>query len=281
MDFFLIALALVWISFASLQDLKKREIYNWISFSLIGFALAYRAIYSVINSDLMFLIYGLLGLAVFVIVGYGFYYARVFAGGDAKLLMALGAVLPMSSSLLGNVAISLGFILLLLIFGSLWGIFYSGLLVLGNKRRFLTEFRKQYKRNRNLLYGFILLAVVVAGIVALFFDTLMFVLPLVLLLFPLLYIYGKAVEESCLVIFVSSKELTVGDWLYSQVRVGKRIIKPNWEGLSESELTLLRKSRKKIEVRYGIPFVPSFFFAFLALIFFLRYPSWSYLELFF
>jgi hypothetical protein len=36
------------------SDLKKREVPNWLNFSLVVFALAYRAFYSVINNDSLF-----------------------------------------------------------------------------------------------------------------------------------------------------------------------------------------------------------------------------------
>lgn len=124
-DWFLLLLTLVYLAIASIQDLKKREIENWLSFSLIVFALAYRALYAVINSDLLFFVYGVAGLLVFVGLGYLFYYVRVFAGGDAKLLMALGTILPISNLVSVNLIIFGVFIVFLLFAGSLYGLVYS------------------------------------------------------------------------------------------------------------------------------------------------------------
>jgi len=39
---FLIVLALVWVIFATIQDIRTREVANWLSFSLIIFALGFR-----------------------------------------------------------------------------------------------------------------------------------------------------------------------------------------------------------------------------------------------
>jgi preflagellin peptidase FlaK len=94
MDLFLIILAGIWLVIASLQDIKKREVPNWLNFSLIAFALAYRAFYSIVNQDSLFFLYGLLGFLVFLVLAYAFYYGKVFGGGDAKLFMAIGAILP-------------------------------------------------------------------------------------------------------------------------------------------------------------------------------------------
>lgn len=41
-EVFLIVLCLIWIAFAVIQDLRKREIANWLNFSLIIFAIAFR-----------------------------------------------------------------------------------------------------------------------------------------------------------------------------------------------------------------------------------------------
>ena len=66
---FLLILALIWIIFASIQDLKKREVANWISFSLIIFALGFRFFYSFYSEDFNFFYQGLIGLGIFFIIG--------------------------------------------------------------------------------------------------------------------------------------------------------------------------------------------------------------------
>ena len=63
--YFLFALAIVWMIFAVVQDLKTREVANWLNFSLIGFALAYRAFYSSFTGEWMFLGFGFLGFLMF------------------------------------------------------------------------------------------------------------------------------------------------------------------------------------------------------------------------
>jgi len=65
-------------------------------------------------------------------------------------------------------------------------------------------------------------------------------------------------------------ELTFGDWIAKPIKAGKKIIKPNWEGLSEEEVELIRKfCKKKVLIKNGIPFTPAFLLAFLATIIFL------------
>jgi Flp pilus assembly protein protease CpaA len=51
---FLFILGLVWILFATIQDIKKREIADWLSFSLIIFAIGFRFFYSLFEGNFSF-----------------------------------------------------------------------------------------------------------------------------------------------------------------------------------------------------------------------------------
>ena len=66
---------------------------------------------------------------------------------------------------------------------------------------------------------------------------------------------------------VSPAVLTEGDWLAEDVRISKRTIKANFEGLSKKEISFLMKHKKSVKVKYGLPFVPVFLIAFLAELF--------------
>lgn len=276
---FLIIIGLIWLGVASVCDIRKREIPNWISFSLIIIALSYRIFYSVFVSDARFFIYGLMGLAIFYIIAEIFYYSRVFGGGDARLLMALGSVLCFSSNLSINLGILGVFIFLLLVSGSVYGIFYSLFLVFLHKKEFSLELKKQIKGKKKLFISSIIFAVFSFALVLLLNEKLFYVFPFIFLLSPLLYIYAKAVEESCMIAVISSKKVTVGDWLYEEVSVGKKKIRPYWEGLSEKDVEILKRTNRKIKIKQGIAFVPGFFFAFLLLVY-LWYSSWGVFKLF-
>ncbi len=262
---FLIILALVWLVVASISDLKKREVPNWLNFSFITFALAYRAFYSVIEKDSKFFIYGVFGFLLCFGLAYLFYYSRIFAGGDAKLLMGLGAILPFSETILDNVLVFFVFILLLLSVGGIYGVVYSSVLAVKNRKRFAKEFRKQAKERKNLLLLGIALCLLSLILIVFFKDFLLLVFSAMIALSPVLFIYAKSVEESCMIIEVPGKNLTVGDWLYQEVNVGRKKIKPNWEGLSEKEVEMLKNVRK-VKIKQGIPFVPVFLISFVLLI---------------
>jgi Flp pilus assembly protein protease CpaA len=138
---FLFVLALVYFIFATVQDVRFREVANWLSFSFIIFALVYRISYSVFAYDLNFLIQGLFGLCVFVLLGYGLYYGRFFAGGDAKLLMGLGLVLPVYDNFASNFQLFLLFIFLMLFVGAIYGLLFSFIIAI--RKNFGNEFLTQ------------------------------------------------------------------------------------------------------------------------------------------
>lgn len=261
---FLLLLGLIWLLVASLNDIKKREIPNWVSFSLIIFALVFRLIYSVLNSYPIFFIYGLFGFAVFFILAYAFYYGRIFAGGDAKLLMGLGVLVTISFSFYSNLLLIGLFVLLFMFTGGIWGLAYSFVLVLGNKKNFSREFKNQLvKRKKIVWYGFGFFLLAFLAVLLMKVNMIFLLASIIFLLLPLLFIYAWSVEESCMIKELDGKKVTVGDWLYEEVKIGKKRIKPNWEGLSEQEVLMLRKSRKKIKIKQGIPFTPSFLLAYL------------------
>lgn len=248
---FLAALALVWLIVASVQDWKKREVYNWLSFSLIIFALLFRAVKSVLFSTNDFY-YGFLGFIVFFILANLLYYARFFAGGDAKLFMALGAVIGMSFE-------AVVFIFLVLFVGAAYSLIYSVFML---RKGFFKGLKKHYTSNRGI-FNLSLVGSLFFLIIGLFVHILFLVVALLFLLFPFLYVYAKVVEEF-MIKEVRGINLSEGDWLAQDVRVGKTLVKSNWEGLNKDEVKLLR-GKKRIKIKQGIPFVPVFLISFILL----------------
>lgn len=84
----------LFLTVATFQDLKKGEIDNWIPFFFAFVILGLKLVYS-----WNFFLVGLVGLIPFVILGIVFFYGKLFEGGDAKLLMAMGSIIPLTESL--------------------------------------------------------------------------------------------------------------------------------------------------------------------------------------
>ena len=251
--YFLFGLGLLWSIFAVVQDLKTREVSNWLNFSLIGFALAYRVFYSLFINDYLFFVSGLLGFGVFFGLSHLFYYTKVFAGGDAKLLMGFGVILPYSNF---NELFSIGVIFLfaLFFFGALYGLIYSVFIVI-----------KNFDKVKKAKWLFVILLLFSVLLMFLDYSTIIFGIFLILMLF--LYAYVKALDL-CMIKLVKFKDLQEGDWLEREIRVGKKIIKKSVHGLSKEDIKLLKRFRKSVYIKEGIPFTPAFLLALLATVFF-------------
>ncbi len=264
---FLWSLALLWIVFATIQDLRNREIANWLSFSLIIFALGFRFFYALFSAgNFSFFYQGLIGLGIFFLLGNLLYYGRVFAGGDAKLMIALGAILPIHETLLENIQFFLIFFLLFFFSGAIYSFIVSSGLAIKNFKAFKKEFIVQFKKNKKLFYLtiFIGLAVMLLG----FVDSALFIFGVLLFITSYLYIFAKAIDESCMVKVVNTKNLAEGDWLYSDLKVGKKKIKATWDGLNKKDITIIKKQYKQIKIKQGIPFTPVFLISMIILFLF-------------
>jgi Flp pilus assembly protein protease CpaA len=263
-NIFLIFLGLIWIVFAVVQDLKKREIANWLNFSLILFALAFRFFYSLFNGNgYSFFYQGLFGFGVFFILGNLLYYGKVFAGGDAKLMISLGTILPLSQDLLINLDLSLLFLMLFLISGAFYGILSSLYLGVNNRKKFSKEFVHQFKQRKKLFYISLILALILLFFI--FFDKIFIYAAILVFISPYLYISAKSIDEACMIKKINVRDLSEGDWLYQDLKLGKKLIKAKWEGLNKEEISLLKKFKKNVLIRQGIPFSPVFLISYIIL----------------
>lgn len=239
---------------ATITDIKKREVPDWISYSLIAVALAVASAQSVIFENQSFILNSLAGLGVFFILANILYYGKLFAGGDAKLMIGIGAVLGIDSAFLINI----------IVLGGLYGICYSIALAFLNFKNFKKEIGKM---KISLIY-FIMPAVFLVGIGLVINSVMLYFIAALAIFAPLLYIFTLAVEKSALIKSVSPEKLTEGDWLNQDVKIKGKIIRSTFEGLSKSDIKLIKKAHKQVIIKYGLPFVPVFLIAFISEILF-------------
>ncbi len=264
--YFLVAICAIWLFFASVHDLKTKTVPNWLSFSLIAFALGYRFFYSLFfKGEFGFFYQGLIGLGIFFLVGNLLYHMRMFAGGDAKMMVALGPILAFSANFRTNLEIFALFMVLFLFTGAIYGLFWSLCLSLKNAEKFKKEFFGRLSKSKNTAYTISLIGLVL--MVFGFSNTLFFYLGILVFISPCIYIYAKSVDESCLVKEINSKNLEEGDWICHDTRVGKSTIKASWHGLTNAEIARIRKKYGKVKIREGIAFAPVFLISFLELVY--------------
>jgi len=269
---------LVWIIFATIQDIRKREVADWLNFSLIIFAIGFRFFYSLFSEEgFAFFYQGLIGLGIFLILGNLLYYGKMFAGGDAKLFISLGAILPFSLIFSENLRIFVLFFLIFLFAGAIYSLSASIFLSIKNLKKFKKEFSKQIQKRKKILYAVLFLGLVIMAFG--FSETIFFVIGILVFIFPYFYVYVKTVDEACMVKRINTKKLQEGDWLYRDLKIGRKKIKANWNGLTKKDIKLIKKHNKFILIRQGIPFTPVFFVSFVILFYLWKTGLWKLIGL--
>jgi len=263
---FLIVLAFTWLFFAAVYDLRKRIVPNWLSFSLIIFALGFRFFYSLFDENFLFFYQGLIGLGIFFVIGNVLYYGRIFAGGDAKLMIALGPILGFSESFFRNIELFFLFVILFLFIGGFYGLIWSVYLTFHNYGVFKKAFIKEFNNNKKFISVIMVFAlfIMVLG----FFEILIFYLGFLIFIMPYFFIYAKTIDNVLLVKEVKTSKLEEGDWLYKNLKIGKKIIRATWSGLTKRQIKEIRREYKGIKIKEGIPFAPVFLISFFVFVYF-------------
>jgi len=244
----LLIIAIIWLAAASFTDLKKREVANWLSFSLIAIALAVRASESIIAGNAQPILTSVIGLAIFFVIANVLYFGKIFAGGDAKLLMAMGAVIP-GAAFLSN----------FLIIGGVYGLIYSFGLAIIHRKAFSSGLKKINKKTSCLMI--FIFAVFILGLILKI--PIIYIITATIILIYYLHVFVKTVEKSCLIRKVSPQKLTEGDWLFKDIKIRGKTLKASFHGLTQKQINLIKKNKKLVQIKYGIPFIPVFLIAFL------------------
>ncbi|PIN69329.1 hypothetical protein COV93_05925 [Candidatus Woesearchaeota archaeon CG11_big_fil_rev_8_21_14_0_20_43_8] len=263
---------------ATITDIRKREVPDWLNYGLIFLGVSVRGIYSLIHWDYVPFLEGLIGLAVFVGLAYVMFYAGQWGGGDSKLLMGIGSLIGIELSVFtfDKFPFMLSFIINLMFFGAIYGLCWSLVLAVKNRKMFLKEVRKLSAVKKIKKIKIVLAIVLVVSFAASFFIK-NIAFKIMLLVFVMLaaiglyaWIFIKAVEKASMFKWYPPKRLTEGDWIADDVYIGKKYIcGPKDLGIEKKQIAILLKHKvKKVLVREGIPFVPSFLIAFIVNVFF-------------
>lgn len=261
--------ATISLGIAAYSDIKTREVPDWLSYSTIFFGIGLRILFSAVFQDWSYIINGVLGFLVFLIVGLIMFYTGQWGGGDSKLLMGIGVLLGLEPVF--KIPLLLIFWINALFVGAFYGLLYSIYLAYKHKRRFTKRYIKLYRTYRLQRYVLISFSIMVILVAFLFEDPFLKItmafLALFLLVMAYIIIFIKAIEDVAMKKFVSVEKLTEGDWIVKDVVIdGKRICGPKDLGIEKKQIQQLIKLKKKkkidkILIKEGIPFVPGFFFA--------------------
>jgi len=262
----------------SYTDIKTREVPDWVNFGLIGTGFGINLLFSIILFKIDFILASIIGFAIFFAIAWLMFYFGQWGGGDSKMLMGLGALIGID--FLSKSYFLVHFLTNVMLIGALYGLLWSIFMIFKNKNKFMNNFKKSLKNKKIILAKriifilFIVLVLVSIFTPDRFIKLMFFYLAVVSILTFYLWIIIKAVENSCMLKYVKPQQLTEGDWIAKDVKIGgKYITGPKDLGIEKKKIKILielykKRKVKNILIKEGIPFVPSFFIAYIVTLIF-------------
>jgi hypothetical protein len=195
-----------------------------------------------------------------------------WGGGDSKMIMGLGALIGLELNINNFL---LGFFINIMLVGSIYGIIWSTILAIKNKKEFSKTLKKilaNKKLKKTRIY-LLVISLIFAILLSLTKNPAVIIPTIVLVLLInftyYLWAFVKAVEKVCMYKYVTPDKLTEGDWIVKEIKINKEYIcGPKDLGIEESQIKRLiklwkKEKIKKILIKDGMPFVPSFLIAFI------------------
>ncbi len=271
-------LILVALILGTISDIKSREVPDTLSFGLIGISFLIAITLSFFHASFSYLINSSLGFAAGYILGLIFYFAGMWGGGDAKIIMGIGAAIGLNPATFAQeLPLLFVFIINIFIAGAIYGLVWLIVLAIKNFKPFKQELirlldKKRMLKSRIILFIFIL----ILNAVALFtnIDLSIKIAVLVSSTFFILFFYIsfiiKAIEKTCMFVELPVEKLTEGDWVIEKIKLKNgKFFTPNKTGLSLEDISLLSKNKiRKVMIKEGIPFIPSFLLAYILILIF-------------
>ncbi|MCD6576180.1 MAG: prepilin peptidase [Nanoarchaeota archaeon] len=256
-----ITTSLIMLTIASINDIKTREVPDFLSYFFIAIAIAIRIIWYIFSKDVSVLLWVPISFAALAGFAYMMYKTGQWGGGDVKIMAGIGIL--MCSFPGERIPFFANFLLNTLFVGAFYGIAGIAILAL-----------KSHKKLKFNIYQKLSLIVSMGLIIAMFYTlppAVAFLGAIVVIsLTSLLFI--KKIENKLMERYVPIDKLTEGDWLVNDIKLnGKVYVKKRNIGLTISDIKKLKKAKskiKKVKIKIGIPFVPSFLISLIITILF-------------
>ncbi|MFH0711420.1 MAG: prepilin peptidase [Candidatus Aenigmatarchaeota archaeon] len=277
MVFELLSLAIAFIGSlgAGLWDLKTTDIPDKIPHLMVAAGIAIAVAESILQSNFSIFIMTFLSGAGLFALGFLMYYFGQWGGGDAKILAAIGFLVPsipvqFPGKLLFPFPVS--FLFNVFLIGTVYMLSYAIIFALMNKR-LLHIFVKDMKGNQKVVYlgstiifsSFFMLNYFLSIYILDYFNFQLAAANSILLLLGTIGIYivfkfAKVVQDHGFVKKITISKLKVGDVLFENKL---------FEGITEKEIRKLKSSGKRfVSVKEGVRFGMAFPLALLFTIYF-------------
>ncbi len=266
---------LIALSIGTITDLKTREVPDYLNYLLIAVGFGTAILASIIYRDVSYILASGIGFTCCFLFSIMMYYTGQWGGGDAKMLMGVGAAigLPYTSVISLQLPFLIWFMLLTFFIGGIYGTVWMAVVLFQHWKNFKEEYERR-KQKRRVRYGMYCTAVIlaVASLILndFFLRVMCIALAMIIVILYYLFIMIKILEEVAFIKEQPMEKVTEGDWVAEDIIVDKKIIvsKKNL-GITKEQLAELQALEKKgkiktVKIKYGIPFVPSFLLAFIA-----------------
>ncbi len=264
---------------ASIEDLRTGEISDYKSVGLAAFALVVATADSLYSWDYLPLAYALAWGLAYLAFSWVVFYLGQWGGGDVKIMAALGACMgylqatgfdwPKANFIgidvhpLISLIVNMGFI------SVPYAVAYTLILGLRKPETFSDYALRVCNARTFIVLSFALAPSIVSAYLGLLpISTVYMMLPL----FYLASLYMKTVEEKVLTKTIPVSALKDWDILAHDLRLDGRLVatKRNIEGVTPKQVAEIKelandgKIPEKIDIRWGIKFLPVITFSFLA-----------------
>jgi len=260
-----VIILLLGLAIATWRDLLVREVPDTVSLGLVAVGLLGGAVLAIHASQWMVFFNHLFGFGIGALFGCAMYYGRQWGGGDAKLLMGVGAIIGFLPGQLDLIA----FLVLLVLCGAIWGVLaLLYLALLRHRKVFIPAFTAHLRTPRvhRLRIGLVATAILLLIAAILLPPAQRLIIGFAMLsLYLLVYswLLLKTAEKTIMIKKYPTNKLTEGDWLAADIVKGKKVlISQSTTGLTIQDIARIKKAGiKLVLVKEGVPFVPGFLLA--------------------
>lgn len=265
------------LSIGTFTDFKKREVPDWLSYGSIIIGLGISLIISLTYMDFSYILYSILGGIIFTGIAFAMFYMGQWGGGDSKVLMGLGTLIGFNISQVSTQILPdlIQLLFLIMFVGALYGLLWSFFLAGMNSKNFKKKFgkiSKSYDLHKKVVLAISTLLVIIALFTPFSIRIILFAIVIAMIPSFYIWLYAKAIEKSSMQRYLPPEKLVEGDWLVEDIKDGKKVIASAKDlGLEKDQIEKIKEMKeqgklKKVLVREGIPFLPSFLIAFLILV---------------
>ncbi|MDI6736993.1 MAG: A24 family peptidase [Nanoarchaeota archaeon] len=257
----LVILALLVLLIATYTDFKTGEIPDWLSYGFMISALGIRLMHSIIYSDWLYTLYGIMGFAAMYAFSILIYYSRQWGGGDAKIAMGLGAAFATPPfAYFGSAPYLLALSANIFIAGGVYGLLWSFYVFAKRFKASMSAVKQEITERMGIYIFGIALAVIALGAAVLssgITSVMLFYAAIVIFAYFALFMFIKGAEKAGMYEKVPVSRLTEGDWAAESIKIrGKAICSAKDPGLTLEQIKALKKAKvKSLLVKRGIKFL--------------------------